>query len=118
MQSSQPTQPNKTTNQSNERTKNNQPPKSSNKPNQMPPQPQPFYKRVKICQIKPLETGYRLTGQVLKVNCFIIKVISEDGQNKVFLLGDETGVVNCEIPCAKNGQIRQGVLAELVNFDA
>jgi hypothetical protein len=53
-----------------------------------------------------------------KSNFILIKVISEDGQNKVFLLGDETGVVNCEIPCAKNGQFRQGVLIELLSFGA
>ena len=53
-----------------------------------------------------------------KSNFILIKVISSDGQKKVFLLGDETGVVNCEIPCAKNSQFKHGVHIELLNFAA
>jgi hypothetical protein len=72
---SQPTQSNKTANQPNERNRNNQPPKNNNNTtaNQMPPKPQNNYKKVKICQIRPLETGYQLTGQILKVINFIYK---------------------------------------------
>ena len=53
-----------------------------------------------------------------KSNFILIKMISENGHYKVFLLGDETGVVNCEIPSAKNGQFKHGVHVELLNFAA
>ena len=39
-------------------------------------------------------------------------------QKKIFLLGDETGVVNCEIPCAGNKEVKQGVFVYLQSFNA